>query len=324
MNTPPTDGKRVLPEPLRQLVSSIFKAVPVSAAHADLFAHLIVDTDLRGVVSHGVMQVYRYVRGFQEGRTNPDPQVRVLNEGPVTAALSGDGGLGIVVANQAMGMAITKAKELGVGIVTTTYHDHIGSAGKYVRIALSETLVGMGLSGRNAAPTYGPERNPAGSVQGCPPMSVGAPAGPERPDFILDMGTVLTEGLEFEQAPATFFKSIGLAHVSNILSGTLGGQMLPEFDRRNVQYKSADQSGFFMALDIARFTPVQAFTDDMDHLMDEVDQMQPFPGYDEATLPGGPEWKRERQYAEEGIPLTKEAVEDLETLAAEYGLTVPW
>jgi len=58
--------------------------------------------------------------------------------------------------------------------------------------------------------------------------------------------------------------------------------------------------------------------------MDEVDQMQPFPGYDEATLPGGPEWKRERQYAEEGIPLTKEAVEDLETLAAEYGLTVPW
>ena len=324
MNAPPTDGKRVLPEPLRQLVSSIFKAVPVPAEHADLFARLIVDTDLRGVVSHGVMQVDRYVRGFQEGRVNLNPQVRVLNEGPVTAALSGDGGLGIAVANQAMGMAIAKAKELGVGIVTTVYHEHIGSAGKYVRMALQEKLVGVGLSGRNASPQYDHKQTPRGSVQGCPPMCVGAPAGPERPDFLLDMGTLLTDGVEFAQAPATFLKSIGLAHVSNILSGTLGGQMLPEFDRRYVKYTSSNQSGFFMALDIARFTPVQAFTDDMDYLMDEVAQMQPFPGYDDANLPGGMEWKNERQYAAEGIPIAKEALDSLETLAGEYRLSVPW
>ena len=71
MNVPPTDGVTVDPEALRTLVGGIFGAVPVPQEHAELFARLLVDTDLRGVVSHGVLQVERYVRGFQERTINP-------------------------------------------------------------------------------------------------------------------------------------------------------------------------------------------------------------------------------------------------------------
>ena len=56
-------------------------------------------------------------------------------------------------------------------------------------------------------------------------------------------------------------------HVANILSGTLGGQMLPEFERRNIAFKGADQSGFHMTLEVERFTAPKAFSDDMDYLM---------------------------------------------------------
>ena len=100
--------------------------------------------------------------------------------------------------------------------------------------------------------------------------------------------------------------------------------MLPEFDRRNIKFTDADQSGFFMALDIQRFVPLHAFKADMDHLMDEVSHMTPLPGFTSADLPGGPEWKKEKTYLKEGIPISREAQKFLEVLAGEFHLPIPW
>ncbi|MFH1567206.1 MAG: Ldh family oxidoreductase, partial [Gemmatimonadota bacterium] len=249
MNVPPTDGARVAVAELRELVRGIFAAVPIPAAHAALVADLLVDTELRGVVSHGVQQVERYVRSYQRGAMNPRPEIRVLREGPATAALSGDGGLGMIAATRAMEMAVAKARDLGVGVVTTTYHDHVGSSGKYVRLALRQGLIGISLSGRNAAPSYDLEGTIHGSIQGSPPLAFGFPAGDGRPEFLLDLASHTPWDEEcFRRMPQVFIKAIGLSHVANILSGTLGGQMLPEFDRRRVPFEGADQSGFHLAL----------------------------------------------------------------------------
>ena len=325
MNIPPQDGIRVPVEALRGLVATIFEKVPISPEHARLIADLLIDTELRGVVSHGVMQVERYVRSYQEGKTNTHPEIRVLKEGPVTAALDGNGGLGMIVATEAMRMVIGKAREMGVATATTTYHAHVGSSGKYVRMALRENMIGISFSGRNAASTYSRESTIQGSIQGSPPLAFGMPSGPGNPYFCLDMASHMPWDEEcFEKMPQVFFKAIGISHVANIMSGTLGGQMLPEFNRDNVKYTAADQSGFFMALDIERFVPLQAFTDDMDHLMDEVSQMKPFPGYGEATLPGGRAWKKEQEYLQDGIPISTATVKSLEMLAGEAGLAIPW
>ena len=128
----------------------------------------------------------------------------------------------------------------------------------------------------------------------------------------------------FSRYPELYFRGLGLSQVANILSGTLGGQMLPRFDRRNLEFTGADQSGFFTAIDIGRFVPVEAFENDVGELMDAVSRMTPFPGHDRADLPGGPEWRRQRAYSAEGVPICREAADALETLAAEFGLTVPW
>ena len=100
--------------------------------------------------------------------------------------------------------------------------------------------------------------------------------------------------------------------------------MLPEFDRRKIKHTRADQSGFHMAIDIERFVPLQAFKDDMDHLLDEASKMKPFPGYTESTLPGMRAWKKEKEYQKEGIPISADAVKSLEQLAKELGCPVPW
>ena len=236
MNVPPTDGIQVPSEDLRVLVFNIYRSVPIPEEDARLVADLLVDTELRGVVSHGVTQVERYVRSYQEGKMNPRPEVQVLNEGPVTAALSGDGGLGMIVA--------ARARELGVGIVTTTYHDHVGSSGKYVRMALREDLIGIGLSGRSAAPSRAHDSTIHGSIQGSPPLAFGFPAGAGRPCFLLDLASHTPWDEQcFRKMPQVFVKAIGMSHVANILSGTLGGQMLPEFDRGQTQFRGADHRG---------------------------------------------------------------------------------
>ena len=325
MNVPPTDGIQVPVEDLRELVASIFKKVSIPGDHAQRIADLLIDTELRGVVSHGVRQVERYVRSYQEGKTNTHPKVRVLQEGPVTAALSGDGGLGMIVATQAMEMAIAKAKAMGVGVTTSTYHDHVGSTGKYVRMALREGMIGISFSGRNASPKYTYDNTIQGSIQGSPPLAFGMPSMSDQPYFLLDIASHMPwDEACFKKMPQVFFKAIGISHVANIMSGTLGGQMLPEFDRRNIEYINANQSGFFMALDIERFVPLQAFKDDMAHLMEEVGKMKPFPGFTEATLPGGRAWKKEQEYLKAGIPISAAAIESLEKLAHEFDLPIPW
>lgn len=319
MNTPPPDATFIAVESLRAFLYQLFARVPIPEAHAQLVADLLIDTDLRGVTSHGVVQVERYIRGYQEGRCNKTPEIEMLKEGGATAALNGDGGLGFIVAKQAMEKAMDAAEEFGIGAATTTYHDHIGSAGKYVRLALQRGLVGVALSGRNAAPHYNHQQTVIGSIQGSPPFCVGAPSGEGQPPFMLDMATSIPwdEAL-FARMPQIYLKAIGISHVANILSGTLGGQM--RFDRRKIRYQSANQSGFFMALQIDNFSDKPAFLADMDHLVQEIAQMQPLPGFDRAELPGGPEWRCEREYRAQGIPIGAETLEVLAGLAAELGV----
>jgi len=325
MNIPPEDGRRLPVEELRSLVAEIFLAVPIAEEHARLIADLLIDTELRGVVSHGVQNVERYTRSFQNGGLNTRPETRTLSEGPVTAALSGEGGLGMIAATQAMRMAVTKARELGVGVVTTTYHGHVGSSGKYVRMALREDLIGISLSGRNAAPSYPTDATIHGSIQGSPPLAFGMPSGPGRPWFLLDMASHTPWDEEcFRKMPQVFIKAIGISHVANILSGTLGGQMLPEFDRRSIAFRDAEQSGFHMAIDAARFSSLPAFKEDMDHLMRETEQMEPLPGFGESGLPGARAWRKEVDYLEHGIPVSVQAMESLAGLAGEFGISIPW
>ena len=324
MNTPPNNGRRVPAEILRDFVGEIFAAVPVPPDDARLIAELLIDTELRGVVSHGVLQVERYVKNYKEQMTNTQPTIRILREGPTTAALSGDGGLGIVVGAEAMNRAIDKAKQNGIGAVSLVYHDHIGSAGKYARMAMREDMVGICFSGRSASPEYG--KGPVrGSIQGSPPFCIGMPAGEGQPDFMVDFATGMPWDEEsFDKMPQVYYKSLGLAHAANIMSGTLGGQMLAEFDRRQTQYQRADQSSFYMAMAIESFVSVAEFKADMDHLMQGVSGLEPYPSADAAYLPGGLEWQREREYTRDGIPISREAVESLQRTADWVEVAVPW
>jgi L-2-hydroxycarboxylate dehydrogenase (NAD+) len=327
MNVPPSsqDAQHVPVPALRVYVASLFEAVDVPAADAALLAELLVLNDLRGVFSHGTRQVPSYIDHFRAGRLNPRARPEVVAETPVTLTVTGDGGLGYFPALLAAERVVAKAKAHGLAAAVTRDHGHIGAAGLYARQGLPENLIMYVTSGHQLHLEPG---RPFTDAAGGSPMAFAIPAGAEPP-LVLDFGTMhdLYDSSPhrrelFQLAPGTVFSSIGLGTVCQALGGLLAGVPL-DSARASRIYPGANQGALLIALDPGCFIPRDTFVREMEEYASRVRLLAPMPGYEAAHLPGGPEWERERLWAESGPPLTKAHLERLEALGRELGVPVP-
>jgi LDH2 family malate/lactate/ureidoglycolate dehydrogenase len=163
----------------------VFEEMGVSPEDARITADVLVQANLRGIDSHGVARLARYVNGLRDGVMVAQPEQKVVVETPTTITLDAGAGLGQPVSHRAMTQAIEKAKDYGCGFATVRNSNHYGIAGYYAMMALEHDMIG--ISTTNAAvlvvPTFG--RN---SMYGTNPISLAVPAGEERP-FVMDMAT---------------------------------------------------------------------------------------------------------------------------------------
>ena len=122
-----------VPEPsLRQTVTALFEKFGLPPEDAAEGADVLVSTDLRGVESHGVSNMLRtYLQQYRQGILNPTPQWRIVREFPGTATIDGDRGSGMIQGPRAMRLAMEKAKQVGVGIVTIFNSGHLGAVGHH-------------------------------------------------------------------------------------------------------------------------------------------------------------------------------------------------
>jgi len=157
----------------------------VPAEDAFITADVLVLADLRGVDSHGVARLRRYVDGLRNGVMMARPNICVIHETPATALIDGGAGLGQPVSVRAMRMAIDKASQVGAGFVAVRNSNHYGIAGYYAMMALARDMIGISMTNADVlvVPTFGRD-----AMLGTNPISVAAPAGQERP-FVLDMAT---------------------------------------------------------------------------------------------------------------------------------------
>jgi len=178
-------GPRVQAEPLKDFCVRVFQKMGVPEADARITADVLVTANLRGVDSHGVARLRRYVDGLQSGMMVAQPEVQVVTETPATALIDAGAGLGQPVSYRAMEKAIEKALDVGAGFVTVRNSNHYGIAGYYAMMALDHDCIGISMT--NAAvlvvPTFGRD-----AMLGTNPIAVAAPADRERP-FVLDMAT---------------------------------------------------------------------------------------------------------------------------------------
>jgi len=110
------ESKRVGAQPLQDWTAALFRALGVSSDSALAAADSLVDADLRGIGTHGVVRIPIYVERLQRGAINKEPQARF------TAAelLEGDNGLGQWVGALAIDRACELAERAGIGIVIAT------------------------------------------------------------------------------------------------------------------------------------------------------------------------------------------------------------
>ncbi len=325
MNRPPDQYQTAVPETLQRFVAAVFAANGMPATQANLLSDLLVTNDLRGVFSHGTRQVTAYVDHFRNHRLNPTPSITTVQETPTTLVLDGDGGLGYFPCHEATSRLIPKAKTSGIAVATTRNHGHFGAAGIYARMPIKQGLLCFVTSGHQL--DLQPDQFVMKAAGGSP-MAFGIPTGDEPP-FVLDFGAVHDlylgpEGMRpiLDLVPSAVLRSFGLGCVCQALGGLLCGIPLdPEAADRT--WSGANQGSFLIVVDVAALYPVETLQKEMDAYARTVRQMMPLPGMDGAYLPGGIEAERERQYREDGIPISTKDAQALEKLAADYHLPSP-
>ncbi len=177
---------RVPAERIRAQLVSVFRAWGMSEEHAVTTAEVMVETDLRGVDSHGISMLPTYHAEFRNGRLNMRPVFKTVRESPATALIDADRSLGHPVSVHAMNLAVDKSQATGVAVVCVFNSHHFGAAGCYSKIAAERGVIGMVTSatrGVTMVPTFAAE-----PVMGTNPLAFAAPAK-RNPPFQLDMAT---------------------------------------------------------------------------------------------------------------------------------------
>ncbi len=175
---------------MEQFMIDALVAAGVPKPDAEIVADVLIESDRRGIDSHGIGRLKPiYIDRIREGTQNPVTKIDIIRDRKTTAVLDGNNGMGHVVSKKAMEMAIQKAKEHGMGMVVVRHSTHYGIAGYYASMAVKENMIG--ITGTNArpsqAPTFGVE-----NMLGTNPLTFGFPTDEEFP-FILDCATSVTQ-----------------------------------------------------------------------------------------------------------------------------------
>jgi LDH2 family malate/lactate/ureidoglycolate dehydrogenase len=182
---------RVNRKRLEAFCGRIFGNLGLSKDDAQVAAAVLVAADARGIPSHGVARLGRYVNGLMSGVMIPDAPVQVLVDTPSSTVIHAHGAMGAPASARAMHSVIDKAKTNGAAFGCVKDSNHFGIAGYYAMMAMKEDMIGIAMTNTAAlgVPTFGRQ-----VMFGTNPIAFAAPAD-EEIGFVLDMATtVVTRG----------------------------------------------------------------------------------------------------------------------------------
>lgn len=339
-------------ENLKKYIADLFHSAGATEEGAEIVAEILAKAEFRGITSHGVSRIPNYIERVERELVDPDPEVKVVKENWTTAHVDGGFGLGQIVAHKAMKIAIEKAKEYGVGIVSVDKSHHFGIAAHYAEMAAKEGMIGFATSNVTAlmAPPGG-----ASKAIGNNPLAYAFPAGKHLP-VIFDMAcsavaqgklivadmnhksipegwavdinglptTDPAEGLKGFLLPAAGPKGYGLAVSMEILAGVLSGaavaKNLPSI--RNDMVNKQNCGHLFIAIDINAIDDLEKFKERIDKFIDEMKDGKKAVGSEEIFMPGEIELKREIAAKETGVEIPDETFEILQDIGNKYNVSL--
>ena len=277
----------------------------------------MVEADLRGSDTHGVIRLPLYVRRIRAGGVNTKPDIRVVSDRPSAALIDGDNGMGHLVMRRAAEIAIEKAKATGIGWVGARMSNHAGPAALYVTMPLKHDMIGLyfAVGSSNHLPPWGGSE----SLLGTNPMAVAVPAMDEPP-IVLDMsptvaaygkvrlkaqrgeampvgwmidreGKPLTDPKRADEGhllPIGDYKGSGLSLIIGILAGALNraalGREVIDFVKEAGKATNTGQA--IAAIAIETFMPAADFKRAVDQVIRDIRNSRRLPGVERIWLPG--------------------------------------
>ena len=333
------------PERLRALVSDIFVRAGMVEANARTVAEVLVWAELRGMGSHGVMRVPRYVEWMRRGDLNGRPEMKSRESG-ATITVEADRAAGPVAMVHAAELAVAKARDTGIALVLVRSTTHTGAIGYYTQLGARSGMATIAITASVPNMAYHGARAAGVSTA---PLSIAVP-GDDEP-LALDMGSgviavgklaqarrtgeQLPDGAALDQhgmpttdpraasipLPLGGPKGSGLALLIECLSSLLAGNpILAEALEGTAKGKRHYQNALVIAIDVARFLPLPEFKQQVTRLVRAIKALPPQPGA-EILLPGE-RGARNAQITSD-IPLPASVLDELRALAASLGVEVP-
>lgn len=335
---------------LWRFVSELFNAAGVSAEDADMVADVLIKAELRGIKSHGVSRIPIYIKRIEMGLVDPAADIKIVHETPVSAVVDGGYGLGQVTATKSMRLAIRKAKETGVGIVSMNKSHHYGIAAFYSQMAADNDMIGFSCANTTALMAA-----PGGASKaiGNSPFSFAFPADKQLP-VIFDaacsavaQGKIIVANINGQKIPDNWAldaegnpttdpaealkgfllpmagpKGYGIAVVMEILAGVLSGSDtgIHLGSIYNDLEHPQDCGNFFMAIDLNAFGDVDEFKKRMDEYITDMKNGKKAKDTKEIFMPGEIELRKEIEALEGSLEIEDDTFKPLVDLAEKYNV----
>jgi LDH2 family malate/lactate/ureidoglycolate dehydrogenase len=338
---------------LRAFCRQLASTGGASASCSDLIADSLVASNLRGVDSHGVSLLPYYLAQWKAGSVDIRGTGRIASESGAAITFDAEGAIGQHVAAACCDHAARLADQYGAGIVTARESNHFGAAAYWAkRISAGHRIAIVMCNASSLVPPWQGREARLGTN----PICMAVPGG-EEPAWLLDMATTTVAAnkifkafnnqlpsippgwaMDKEGVPTTNtndayhgllmplggYKGSGLSVMVEILCAVLSGSaMASEVGGIRFPERPVRVSQFYVAIDVARFMPIQEFGARMDKLIRILKSAAPAKGYDEVLVADDPERRMEAARLRTGIPIDSGTWDRLTKSAAVLNVPVP-
>ena len=340
---------RVNADRLTDFAAAVYESEGMPHDDARLIADTLVQADLWGHQSHGVLRLGWYLDRLRNKVMRPAAQIEQVTDAGAMGLIDGHDSVGQVTTMHAMRQAIERAKAHGVGVVAVRNSNHFGTCMYYTLAGARAGCVAM------LASNGGPAMAPWGGMKkivGTNPWSVAAPAGKHAP-LVMDMAntgvargkiylarnkrlpiplgwainaageptTDPQEAIDGIILPMAEHKGYAIAVIVDLLSGVLSGSGFLSAVHSPYQTAQKSNCGHFMiAIDISKLQPLAEYNERMEQWVQEIKSVPTAQGFDEVFYPGEIEARNDEKNRAEGLSLPQDTLDDLKRIAKETGL----
>lgn len=338
-------------QPLSAFISQILESAGARSDYAEIVAEHLVQANLSGHDSHGVIRCPHYVRSIEKGQLQPAALPELVAESASMAQICGNWTFGQVIARQGTELAIEKARAQGIGLASLYHVGHTGRLGTYAEMGAEAGMAAMLWDGciggprSIVQPLYG-----TGRKLGANPIAMGFPSA-ARGAVILDFATSISAAGKVmvavdkgERLPGDWIVDGNWQPTSDPTQLAQGGALrplgLPYAGHKG--YALALMVGLFslmaslpsdaqppledrwgtviLMIDIARFGALELFQRQVDTLIDFL-KADPLAG--EVLYPGEPEARQRRARLAHGIELPAATWREITACAEGLGIKPP-